>query len=252
MAKLANKIALITGSSGRIGSEIVQTFLQEGSIVFLSDLEDKDSYKLAEEFGDNASFIPLNVTEEDEWRVAMETILFRFGRIDILVNNAGILQTGNIEDTDLVSWRNIQDVNITGTFLGCKTAVKAMKKNGGGVIVNIASQAAVRPRSSTLAYSASKAAVVNLTKTVALYCAEQKYNIRCNAVLPGAIDSDMIFINKNKDQSEEDFIKDTTKRYPIGRLGSSKEVANSVLFLASDESSLMTGAQLRVDGGGTI
>jgi NAD(P)-dependent dehydrogenase (short-subunit alcohol dehydrogenase family) len=127
-----------------------------------------------------------------------------------------------------------------------------MKETGGGVIVNMASQAAVRPRPSTMAYSASKAAIVNLTKTVAAHCADQGYNIRCNVVLPGAIDTEMIYKNQTADQSDEEFVTSVQSRYPMGRMGTAEEIAAGVVFLASDESRFMTGAQLRIDGGGTI
>ncbi len=194
----------------------------------------------------------MNVTDEENWQAALEQVLIRHDRLDILVNNASVLETGNVEDTDLEKWKRIQDVNATSTFLGCKAAVQTMKDTGGGVIVNMASMAAVRPRSPTLTYSASKAAIVNLTKTVALHCAEQSYNVRCNVVLPGAIDTEMIYKNKTADQSDDEFTDSVKARYPMGRMGTPGEIADAAVFLASDESRFMTGAQLRVDGGGSI
>ncbi len=251
MNRLSGKTAFITGAARGIGKEIAKKFVSEGATVCLGDIDEDAGFALAEDLGPPTFFAPMNVTEEAHWREVMEQILVRHDRLDILVNNAGVLETGTIEDTDLDVWNRILEVNTTSTFLGCKMAVETMKDSG-GVIVNMASMAAVRPRSPTLAYSASKAAIVNLTKTVALHCAEQNYNIRCNVVLPGAIDTEMIYRNKTADQSDEEFINSVEARYPMGRLGTPEEVAAGVVFLASDESRFMTGTQLRVDGGGSI
>lgn len=252
MTRLKDKIALITGAAGDIGASIARHFVAEGAAVCVVDLDHDRGHALADELGSTAYFAHMNVTKEDDWQSVLETLLTRHERLDVLVNNAGTLETGTIENTDLALWRHIQDTNATSTFLGCQAAVRAMKQTGGGAIINMASQAAVRPRAPTTAYSASKAAIVNLTKTVALHCAEQNYNIRCNVVLPGAIDTQMIYKNKVEGQSGEDFIASVNARYPMGRMGTADEIADAVVFLASDESRFMTGAQLRVDGGGTI
>jgi 3alpha(or 20beta)-hydroxysteroid dehydrogenase len=253
MKRLDGKTALITGAAGDIGAEIARRFVAEGATVCVADINREAGEALAEKLGVPAFFQPLDVTQERDWTAALETLLARHNRLDILVNNAGTLETGSIEDTSLSQWQNIQNANATGTFLGCRAAVKAMKETGnGGVIINMASQAAVRPRASTTAYSASKAAIVNLTKTVALHCAEQGYGIRCNVILPGAIDTQMIYKNRTPEQSEQDFVASVNARYPLGRMGTAEEIADAAVFLASDESRFMTGAQLRVDGGGTI
>lgn len=243
---------MVTGAAGGIGQEISKRFVAEGATICIADMDEDGGYALAEALGPPTFFAPMDVTEEDDWRVVLEQVLFRHEHLDVLVNNAGILETGTIEDTDLNLWRHIQNVNATSTFLGCQAAVQTMKETGGGAIVNMASRAAVRPRAPTLAYSASKAAIVNLTKTVALHCAEQGYNIRCNVVLPGAIDTNMIYKNQTADQSDEEFMASVTASHPLGRIGKPDEVADAVVFLASENSSFMTGTQLRVDGGGTI
>lgn len=252
MKRLDGKIALVTGAAGDIGAEIARRFVAEGAVVCVSDINQDLGSALATELGDQTFFEHMDVTQENDWQAVLETLLARLKRLDILVNNAGTLETGNIENTSLAQWQRIQDVNATSTFLGCQAAVKAMKETGGGVIINMASQAAVRPRSPTTAYSASKAAIVNLTKTVALHCAEQGYGIRCNVILPGAIDTQMIYKNRTADQSQEAFVASVNARYPMGRMGTAAEVADAAVFLASDESRFMTGTQLRVDGGGTI
>lgn len=252
MSVLDGKVALVTGAAGDIGAAIARRFVAEGAIVCVSDIDTTKGQALAADLGAPAFFTPLDVTMEDDWRVAIDTLLNRHERLDILVNNAGTLETGTIEDTSLATWQSIQNTNATSTFLGCQAAVRTMKTTGGGVIVNMASQAAVRPRPSTLAYAASKAAIINLTKTVASHCAENTYNIRCNVVLPGAIDTQMIYKNQTEGESDEAFVQSVNARYPLGRMGTAEEIASAVFFLSSDESQFMTGAQLRVDGGGTI
>ncbi len=251
MARLQGKTALVTGGASGIGAAIVRKFVAEGATVWIADIDDDTGKALATELSPSAHFILLDVVLEDQWQTAINAATAETGLLDILVNNAGILETGTIETTSLETWRQIQDVNAAGTFLGCQAGVQVMK-NHGGAIINLSSQAAVRPRSSTLAYAASKAAIVNLTKTVAAHCAEQGYAIRCNAVLPGAIDTEMIYKNRTADQSEDEFVASVHARYPMGRMGTAEEIADAVIFLASDESRFITGAQLRVDGGGTI
>lgn len=252
MIRLKNRIAVVTGAAGDIGKAIARKFIDEGATTYLADIDADGGDRLADELGTSAHFISLDVTQENDWRLALKEIVDQQGRLDVLVNNAGTLETGTIEDTDLALWQNILTTNATSTFLGCQAAVRAMKLTGGGAIINMASQAAVRPRAPTTAYSASKAAIVNLTKTVALHCAEHCYDIRCNVLLPGAIDTQMIYKNRTDEQSQEAFIASVNARYPLGRMGTADEIADGAVFLASDESRFMTGAQLRLDGGGTI
>ncbi len=251
MGVLDGRVALVTGAAGDIGAAIARRFAAEGAIVCVSDIDNAKGQALADDLGAPAFFASLDVTVEGDWRVAIDTLLSRHERLDILVNNAGTLETGTIEDTDLAMWQRIQSTNATSTFLGCQAAVRTMKTTGGGVIVNMASQAAVRPRPSTLAYAASKAAIINLTKTVASHCADNKYNIRCNVVLPGAIDTQMIYKNQTEGESDEAFVQAVNARYPLVAWGRRRN-CQCGLFLSSDESRFMTGAQLRVDGGGTI
>jgi len=251
MGSVDKKVALVTGGAGGIGSAIVELLAQNGAIVIIADTDHNKGYALAEEIGQQAVYLPLDVTVENQWLKALETVLLKFGQLNILVNNAGFLEPSELDETSLALWQQTMAVNANSVFLGCKYGVKAMKKTG-GAIVNMASAAVPRPGTTFLAYAAAKAAVISLTKTVALHCAHNNYDIRCNVVLPGAVDTNMLRNNKKQDQSDEDFISNVIVRYPIGRIGQPADIAEAVLFLVSDDSAFMTGAELRVDGGSTI
>jgi len=251
MGRVENKVALVTGGAGGIGSAIVKLLVQKGATVVIADTDHNKGHALAAEVGKQALYLPLDVTEENQWLRTLETVLLKFGQLNVLVNNAGFLEPSELDETSVALWQKTLAVNATSVFLGCKYGVESMKKTG-GAIVNMASTAVPRPGTTFLAYSAAKAAVVSLTKTVALDCAHNNYGIRCNVVLPGAVDTDMLRNNKEPDQSDEDFIGSVIARYPMGRIGQPEDIAEAVLFLVSDDSAFMTGAELRVDGGSTI
>ncbi len=213
----------------------------------------KRGESLAGEIGKQASIVQLNVTSEEDWIGAARSILSQNGRWDILINNAGFIEPHlTIEDTSLDLWRQHFAVNTDGVFLGCKHAVAQMKQHGGGVIVNISSGLAQKVITNAPAYCASKAAVLTLTKVAALHCAERRYNIRINAVLPGGVDTLMLERNLVPGQTVEELRALQAARHPIGRIGTTDDVANAVMFLCSTKSSFVTGASLAVDGGQTI
>ena len=192
MRRLENKIALITGSARGIGRAIVELFCQEGATVIISDIRDEEGSQLSKILCDKGEYLHLDVRNENEWQSVSKYLSDKYKSINILVNNAGItgfLETSgpfDAENVDLASWEEVHRVNSDGVMLGCKYAIKLMKENGGN-IVNISSRSGVVGIPGAVAYASSKASVRNHTKSVALYCAEKKYNIRCNSIHPAAI-----------------------------------------------------------------
>jgi 3(or 17)beta-hydroxysteroid dehydrogenase len=254
MNRLANKTALITGAATGIGLATTRRFVGEGAFVLMSDRNTEAGEIAAKEFGHKARFLRHDVTLEEDWHQVMATIDSDTDGLDILVNNAGILSIGDhqtIEDTDLAHWQAIQKVNVEGVFLGCQSAIKAMKGRGGS-IVNISSVAAIIGTPTLAAYGASKAAVRQLTKTVAIHCANNEYGIRCNSVHPDPVrtnmgDELMGMYGGNVDKGWEAI----PGRVPLKTPAEPVDIANCILFLASDEAHHVTGSELVVDGGMT-
>jgi NAD(P)-dependent dehydrogenase (short-subunit alcohol dehydrogenase family) len=249
MARLAGKIALISGGARGQGAAETRLFVREGAAVVFGDLLDDAGKKLEAEIrasGGQATYLHLNVTQEVDWRAAVATVVQTYGKLNVLVNNAGILFRSKIEDTTEADWDRIMAVNVKGVFLGTKCAIPAMRQAGGGSIINISSTAGlVGSPGETAAYTATKGAVRLFTKATAVQHAKE--NIRCNSVHPGPIATDMI-----KDMLENRAAwEQRLRRLPMGRVGTPDEVAYGVLYLASDESSYMTGSELVIDGGTT-
>ena len=186
---------------------------------------------------------------KSRWREVVDEVLAAFGRLDILVNSAGIAVLGNIETTTLADWRKVNAVNAEGVFLGCREAVRAMKASGGGSIVNLSSVAGIIGDGSSLAYCASKGAVRLLTKSAALHCARAGYKIRVNSVHPSFAETPMVLEGIARAKDPARIRAGLERAAPMGRMGKAEEVANTILFLASDESSFTTGAEFMVDGG---
>ncbi len=246
--RLEGKVALISGGSRGQGATEAELFVKEGAKVVIADVLEPEGNAVAaqiREGGGDASFIRLDVTSEDDWRDAVEFTLNTYGRLDILINNAAIYKRTPIVQTDLDEWNQIMDINSTGVFLGTKRAVPAMQKSGGGSIINISSTAGLVGSERGSAYGASKGSVRLFTKYTAIQHAED--GIRANSIHPGPIDTEMIAdnISTPEDRAESE------ARVPLGRIGSVMDVAYGALFLASDESSFMTGAELVIDGGVT-
>ena len=249
MGRLDGKVAIISGGARGQGAAEARIFAREGAKVVIGDLLDAEGTRVAAEIsesGGDALYVHLDVTQEEDWRSAVEAAVSSFGKLDILVNNAGIWRRGRVEDTTVEDWDMIMDVNAKGVFLGTKLAIPEMRKAGGGSIINISSTAGLvgGPRSS--AYTASKGAVRLFTKATAVQYARE--GIRANSVHPGPIDTPMI---QQVWQGEEQSREAALARTPLGRIGTPEDIAYGVLFLASDESSFMTGSELVIDGGST-
>lgn len=245
--RLSKKIAVITGAASGIGLAIAELFALEGAHVVLTDIDVASTEaRVSTLSGGPHLGLALDVSREDAWEAALDTVLARFGRLDILVNNAGIPAQGGIEDTTLEHWRRVMAINLDGPFLGCKHAVRRMKETGGGAIVNVSSVGALKGSLVGPAYGASKAGVWNLTKTVALSCARANYNIRCNSLHPGLTHTPMM------DQAPPATLERLKAGIPMQRLGEPLDIAQAALYLASDESRYTTGTALVVDGGYTI
>ena len=246
--RLENKIVLISGGARGIGAFEARLFTHEGAKVLIGDVSDEEGRRteadITEEGGD-CVFVHLDVTDEGSWQRAVAEVVSRYGKLDILVNNAGIYRTHTVEDTAAEEWDQVMDINVKGLFLGTKAAIPEMRKAGGGSIINMSSVAGLVGDHNSTAYTASKGAVRLFTKSTAVQYA--KDGIRVNSVHPGTIDTPMTADMLAK----EEYRQDRIRRIPLGRLGHSEDVANGVLFLASDESSFVTGAELVIDGGRT-
>ena len=247
--RLDGKVAFISGGARGMGASEARLFAKEGAKVAFGDLLEDEGRRLEAEInetGGQALFIHLDVTSESDWQRSISATVARFGKLDVLVNNAGVSAQGRVEDTTVEEWDRVMDVNAKGVFLGTKAAIPEMRKAGGGSIINISSQLGlVGVDNSSPQYQASKGAVRLLTKSTAIQYAED--GIRANSVHPGPIVTPMTEARRsNPGQSDI-----TASRVPMGRYGQPEEVAYAVLYLATDESSYVTGSELVVDGGWT-
>ena len=244
--RLESKVALISGGARGMGAVEARMFANEGAKVVIADMLAAEGRQVEAEIiesGGECLFVNLNVTDESAWQNAVETTVSRFGKLDILVNNAGIARINTVEDTSSDEWDWVMDINAKGVFLGTKAAIPEMRKVQGGSIVNISSIAGLTG-GRTSSYAASKGAVRLLTKSTAIQYASE--GIRCNSVHPGVIETPMtspIMLNTRDGRELNE------ARHPIGRIGQPEDIAYGVLFLASDESSFMTGSELVIDGG---
>jgi len=248
MGRLDGKVALITGATGGLGAEMLRVFAREGAAVLFGDIADEAGTALEREIrlaDGNARYCHLDVTVEDDWRRAIAEAVRGFGKLDILVNNAGIVpRNAPIEERTVEEWDRTMAVNARGVFLGTKSAIPAMRRAGGGSIVNISSLAAIgQCQLMEAAYAASKGAVRIFTKVTAAQYARD--GIRCNSVHPGPIDTGLL----RDVWSDPETLNRRLARIPLGRLGAIREVVAGVLYLASDEASYTTGAELVIDGG---
>ncbi len=267
MSRLRGKIALVTGAAQGIGEAIARAFLREGATVMLTDIRDAQGEALARSLGAGASYRRLDVRGADDWEAATTDVLARHGQLDVVVNNAGItgFEEGVVphdpEHATLEAWRAVLATNLDGVFLGCQAAIRAMRRQSqsrparagspapGGSIVNISSRSGLVGVPAAAAYAASKAGVRNHSKSVALYCAQQRLDIRCNSVHPAAILTPMWEAMLGHGPGREDRMRALVRDTPLERFGTPDEVAAIVVYLASDESRYTTGAEFVLDGG---
>ena len=250
--RCAGKVIVITGAGSGIGRTAALAFAREGGSVVVGDINESDGSETARqilEAGGYAASMRCDVRDPEQVQALIARAVADFGGVDVLYNNAGVVRYGTVVDSSVEDWNFQIDTNLKGTFLTCKFAIPEMRKRGGGAIVNTASVQAFASQKTVPAYAASKGGVVSLTTTIALDHADE--NIRCNCIAPGTIRTPMV------DQAADTFgpddpesaIAEWGRLHPLGRVGTPEEVANLVLFLASDEAAFCTGGCYRVDGG---
>jgi len=256
MNRLKNKVSIITGSAMGIGEATANLFAEEGSKVVVADIDVKNGQRVVNNIkskGGEAIYFQLDITKEDEWEDVIDDTIKQYGLLTVLVNNAGISLAKDIEETTIEEWNRIMSVNATGVFLGTKYAIKAMKENGQLCsIINRSSIDGQVAEEGLFAYCASKGAVTILTKSAALACGKKGYKIRVNSVHPGYVHTNLTEEEaKGYGYSPEEYFRKVGKLHPIGFIGKPIDVAYIDLFLASDESRWVTGAEFVVDGGWT-
>ena len=252
MSRVQGKRCLVSGAARGIGLAVCERLIEEGAQVMMADVDAASGETQAQRLGEHAVFQPLDVTRDEQWDAALDAIERRWGGVDVLVNNAGIALMGDIESTTPEQWQRTLDVNLSAVMLGTRKAVARMKGQG-GAIVNMASIEGLIGEPLALAYNAAKGGVRLFSKSAAIHCARASYGIRINCVCPGFIDTEMVrgAVGGLGEEAAEQFHQTLMARVPMGRLGHAREIANAVLFAASDEASFMTGADLVVDGGHT-
>ena len=258
MARAKNKTAIVTGGGSGLGAASSELLAREGARVVVTDVNVEAAEQTANvirQRGGQAIALEHDVTERNRWEDVVAETAGTFGGLDVLVNNAGISGggAGPMEDVGFDEWKNVMDINLDSVFVGCQEAIKAMKDSGGGSIINISSIMGIVGGAGA-AYNASKGGVRLLTKSVAVYCGTNGYGIRCNSIHPGYIWTPMVrsivhFVDEL--ETEDELRQMLVEKHPIGRLGIPEDIANGVLFLASDESGFMTGSELVIDGGYT-
>ena len=253
--RVAGKLALITGAAQGLGAASATMLAREGARVLCTDLNETGAAATAAainaEFGADMAFsCKLDVADPDHWKAAVETARDKLGGLSVLLNNAGVGVRGNIETCTYDEWRRGFAINVDSVFLGCQTAIPLLKDNQPGSIINISSIAGLIASDTMPGYNASKAAVWMLSKSVALYCAKMGWDIRSNSIHPTFIDTPILDgMAANTGREKSVIMEKLARQIPLKRIGVPDDVANGVLYLASDESRFMTGAELKLDGG---
>ena len=246
--RLDGKVALITGGGSGLGEAMAKLFAKEGAKIVITDINDEGAIRVANEIGDAAIAIHQDVTEEEPWKEVVQKTVDTFGALHILVNNAGIGATGPIDKVSFNKWKRCHAVNLDAVFLGCKYSLDAITNSGGGSIINISSIAGVIAAHNGSSYNSAKAGATHLSKSVALHCAKQGLNIRCNTIHPTFTETPIMATYKERFGEKEAMAK-FARQIPLGRVGQPNDIAYGALYLASDESSFVTGTELRIDGG---
>jgi len=247
--RLDGKTALVTGGASGIGAETARRMVAEGAKVIVCDRQVEAGEALCASLGSAAIFAACDVTLEEDWSRTITAGEAAFGSIEVLMNCAGVSIPGAIDEISLDQWKHTMSINSDAVFLGCKFGVEAMRRAGGGSIINISSTLGIRGGSKFPAYCASKGAVRLLTKSVALRCAEEGWNIRCNSIHPGATETPIMDPYIDAGPGREQVIAAFAAKHPMGRVGQPKDIAHLAVFLASDESAFITGTEIPVDGG---
>ena len=252
MNRLEGKAALVTGAASGIGRECCRIFADQAAHVVAADIDESGGLTTSDEIGESCIFQLLDVTDEGQWRSVVKRAVERFGSLDVLVNSAGVGFSGNFEDTSLEDWERTLRINLTGVFLGCKTLVRALRDaTASASIINLSSIAGLVGGEDIAAYSASKGGVTLLTKSIALSCASRRLGIRCNSLHPTYVDTEMLDPVANLFSTRAEMVRGMESEIPLGRLASPWDIAQAALFLASDESAMVTGSAMVVDGGTT-
>ena len=249
MGRLEGKTALVTGAASGIGLQTSIRLAEEGALVMMTDINHEEGLQQAEKLGANATFLKLDITEEEEWISVLDETVKRFDRLDILVNSAGMVLIADVEQITLEDWRKVHAVNLDGTFLGCKHGVRVMKEFGAGSIINLSSVSGMIGGFNLAAYNSSKGAVRMLTKSVALHCARAGYGIRCNSIHPTFIETPMLESMIRDSPDPEKARQTLVRQVPLRRIGKPDDVANMIVYLSSDESTFVTGTEMVIDGG---
>ena len=252
MGRVQDKVALITGGTAGIGYATAELIGKEGGKIVITDfrpVEGEASAQKLRDQGYDALFVEQDVTDEARWPEVIAAVVAKYGRLDIMVNNAGVAAETDLEECDLAHWRFVNSVNMEAVFMGTQNAIKQMKLNGGGSIINISSIEGLVGDPRFGAYNASKGGVRLFSKSAALYCAEKKYNIRVNSLHPGFTKTAMV--EDAIDMFSPDDAERINREIVVGHMAESIDQAYGILFLASDESRYMTGTELVIDGGFT-
>jgi 3alpha(or 20beta)-hydroxysteroid dehydrogenase len=254
MGRMNGKVAFVTGGAEGLGAAIGALMVDEGASVMLADVQIDKARAVADALGNRASAIELDVRDLAQWQTAIDATLASFGKLNVLCNVAGISEPGSSVEVDLDSWQRTIDINLNGTFYGCRVALPVMERNGEpGAIINLGSMLALRASGTMAAYCASKSAVQALTRCVALDCAARGVPIRANLIHPGAIRTPMYERYQQAGPMSPEAVEVAfAATHPMNRIGEPIEIARAAVFLASDEASFTTGVDFTVDGGGSI